>query len=374
MIRKPILVISLFCCFWSCKKTTEETTTGNEFPVTEVSSKDVVADVYFVADIQSVRNVEIRARVNGYLKSILVDEGAAVKEGQTLFRIDEEEYQARLNSATADLKSAEAAMKTAQVELERVNLLVQKNVIANTELELAQAKIDQAKAQIDQAKANEVAAKVKLNNTSIRSPFDGVINRIPSKLGSLIQEGDLLTTISDISAMNVYFRVSETDYLKFVKSRADAFERLTKTDVELVLADGSVYPGKGRIEAIESEFEEGTGALALRARFVNTDNLLRHGSSGRIKIKRSFPGALLVPQKSVMEIQDKDYVFTVDNNNMVVMQSFVPLQRFQDYYIVRQGLEKGQRIVYEGVENLREGMIVRPLAISVDEAYKSLKQ
>ena len=219
-----------------------------------------------------------------------------------------------------------------------------------------------------------MAAKVKLNNTSIRSPFDGVINRIPSKLGSLIQEGDLLTTISDISAMNVYFRVSETDYLKFVKSRADAFERLTKIDVELVLADGSIYPGKGRIEAIESEFEEGTGALALRARFVNTDNLLRHGSSGRIKIKRSFPGALLVPQKSVMEIQDKDYVFTVDANNMVVMQSFVPLQRFQDYYIVRQGLEKGQRIVYEGVENLREGMIVRPLAISVDEAYKSLKQ
>ena len=135
----------------------------------------------------------------------------------------------------------------------------------------------------------------------------------------------------------------------------------------------AICPAAG-IRHAWGEFEEGTGALALRARFVNTDNLLRHGSSGRIKIKRSFPGALLVPQKSVMEIQDKDYVFTVDANNMVVMQSFVPLQRFQDYYIVRQGLEKGQRIVYEGVENLREGMIVRPLAISVDEAYKSLKQ
>lgn len=352
-----------------CGKTTSTEESGTEVPVTKVYAMDVVTDVYFVADIRAIQNIEIRARINGYLEKIFVDEGKPVKKGQSLFKINDEEYRAQLNSALADLKSAEAELKSAEIERERVRMLVQKQVVANTEMQLADAKVDIALAHIEQAKARQVAANVKLNNTVIASPFDGMIDRIPSRLGSLISEGTLLTTLSDLSAVHVYFKVSETDYLRYVKQRPNSLDTLKKVDISLVLADGSTYPGVGRIETIESEFEEGTGVLAVRARFSNPDNILRHGSTGRVKLRRLIQDAILVPQKSVMEIQDKYYVFTVDQNNIVMMKSFVPLQRFDDFYIVGSGVEPGQAIVYEGVESLREGSVVKPVMRDVEAIY-----
>ena len=351
------------------KSSTTDKDAGNEVPVTQAHAMDVVTDIYFVADIRAVQNVEIRARINGYLEKIFVDEGKPVKKGQALFKINDEEYRAMLNSALADLKSAEAELKSAEIERERVRMLVQKQVVANTEMQLADAKVDIALAHIEQAKARQVAANVKLSNTVISSPFDGMIDRIPSRLGSLISEGTLLTTLSDLSAAHVYFKVSETDYLRYVKQRANSLDTLKKIDVSLVLADGSTYPSVGRIETIESEFEEGTGVLAVRARFGNPDNILRHGSTGRVKLRRLIPGAILVPQKSVVEIQDKYYVFTVDPSNLVMMKSFVPLQRYEDFYIVGSGVEPGQTIVYEGVESLREGSVVKPVMQKEEDIY-----
>lgn len=370
MIRVILALCALVATAGCGSKDSTTSPPGGEFPVTSVQLRDVEVDLFFVADVQAARNVEIRARVNGYLENIYVDEGNSVRQGQDLFKIDDEEYIARLNSARADIESAIASMKSAEVELARVRMLVEKNVIAKTELDLAQSKIDIAKANIDQAKANERSAMIRLEHTKVKSPFDGVINRIPSRLGSLISDGALLTTISDISSMNAYFKVSETDYLRYVKSNAKALDTLTKIAVELVLADGSLYPSKGKIEAIESEFEEGTGVLAFRARFGNPDKLLKHGSTGRIKIRRKIRQAMLVPQKSVLEIQDKNYIFLVDQNNMVVMKSFVPLQRYEDFYIVKSGLSKDQRIVFEGVENVKDGSVIKPTETNPEEIYK----
>lgn len=370
IMKRYALVCLVSLLLIACGKTTStEEESGTEVPVTKVYAMDVVTDVYFVADIRAIQNIEIRARINGYLEKIFVDEGKPVKKGQSLFKINDEEYRAQLNSALADLKSAEAELKSAEIERERVRMLVQKQVVANTEMQLADAKVDIALAHIEQAKARQVAANVKLNNTIIASPFDGMIDRIPSRLGSLISEGTLLTTLSDLSAVHVYFKVSETDYLRYVKQRPNSLDTLKKIDVSLVLADGSAYPGVGRIETIESEFEEGTGVLAVRARFSNPDNILRHGSTGRVKLRRLIQGAILVPQKAVMEIQDKYYVFTVDQNNIVMMKSFVPLQRFDDFYIVGSGVEPGQTIVYEGVESLREGSVVKPVMRDVEAIY-----
>jgi membrane fusion protein, multidrug efflux system len=365
--------VGIFLIGWGCaQKKDSGLNAPGEFPVTVVHTMDVVTDLYFVADIQALRNVEIRARVKGYLEKIYVDEGGTVSDGQLLFKIDDEEYIARLNSATANLKSAEASMKTTQIELERVRMMVEKNVLAKTELDLATAKVEIAKAGIDQAKAQIASAQINLDHTNIRSPFNGVIDRIPNKLGSLISEGTLLTTISDISAVNVYFKVSEIEFLQYIKSKANevALDTLMKIEVELVLADGSIHPAKGRIETVQSEFEEGTGALALRARFANPGNLLKHGSTGRIKIHRRIKNAILVPQKAVMEIQDKNYVFLVDENNQVQMKSFLPLQRYEGFYIVKEGLKPGQKIIFEGVGNLREGSIIKPLETKITEVYK----
>jgi membrane fusion protein (multidrug efflux system) len=372
----PIVNLVLACMtismgIWTCAPKKSGDSGAREFPVIAVNKMDVETDVYFVADIQAVRNVEIRARVNGYLEKIFVDEGGTVREGQLLFKINDEEYLAARNSAHADLKSAEAGMKSAQVEMERVRILVEKNVLAPTEMDLARAKIEIANAQIDQAKAQQAAAQIKVDQASIRSPFDGVIDRIPNRLGSLISEGTLVTTLSDISAMNVYFKVSEIDYLRFVRSNENAIDSLMKVDVELVLADGSINASKGRIETVQNEFEEGTGALALRARFANKGNLLKHGSTGRLKIHRLIKDAVVVPQKSVMEIQDKNYVFVVDKNNQVRLQSFLPLARHEGLYIVSEGLAPGERIIYEGVENLREGSVIVPVETAISAVYKT---
>ncbi|MFN4082677.1 MAG: efflux RND transporter periplasmic adaptor subunit [Bacteroidia bacterium] len=362
----PVFAVFTIILF-ACNSNQSQEKTVNDVPVTEVYTTDVTTEIEYVADIQAVQNVEIRARVEGYLEQIFVDEGKPVKKGQPLFRINDEEYAAALNSARADLKSAEAEMKTALVELERVKLLVEKNVIAKTEIDLAEAKLEIAKARIEQAKSHELAASVKLANTLIKSPFNGIIDRIPFKLGSLISEGTLLTTISDIEAVNVYFNVSEIEYLDYFKERKS--DSLFNSMVELELADGSTFNAKGRIETMESEFEPGTGALAIRARFNNKDHLLKHGSTGKVRIKQTIKNALLVPQKSVIEIQDKNYVFTVDPNNMVVLKSFRPMTRFQNFYLIQNGLQAKQKIVYEGVQNLKEGSIINPVQTDLKQVY-----
>lgn len=349
--------------------------TENQEPVKEVFytlyplQQDVDLQVDYTAGIKAIRNVEIRARVEGYLDQILVDEGQRVVKGQPLFKINDEEYKAALNKARAQIKVAEAEVASAQIELDRVRLLVEKNVVTRTELDLAQAKLEIAKARIEEARAEEARALLKLSNTEIRSPFDGVVNLIPFKMGSLIREGDLLTTLSDVSRVYAYYNVSEVEYLEGLAGEKD--DSLRRTRVELILADGSVFPVPGRIETIAGEFDKETGSIALRAVFENKDYVLKHGSTGKIRLHRFLRNALLVPQKSTIEIQDKMFVFVVENN-MVSLRSFKPLQRFGKYYIVSEGLTPQDLIVYEGVQDLQEGQVIETRLLSSEEVLKDL--
>ncbi len=376
MIKRSLLALLSISIIASCKNKenseSEANQAVNEYPVIEVVAKDITSKLEYVADIHAVQNVEIRARVEGYLEAILVDEGKTVTKGQALFQINQEEYQAELNRAKANLKSAEAETKSAKVELERVKLLVEKNVIAKTELDLAEAKLEIAKAKIEQAKADEIAASVKLANTYIRSPFNGIIDRIPFKIGSLISEGSLLTSISDIESVNAYFKVSEVEYLKYFNNKEN--DSLMNSKVQLILADGTVYPFNGKIETMETEFEIGTGALAVRAKFKNPDKVLKHGSTGKIVINEVLRNSVIIPQKSTLEIQDKNYVFLVDNNNMLIMKSFKPAQRYGDFYIVSEGLKAGDKIVFEGVQSLKEGKVIQPSMIDSKEILKELEK
>lgn len=364
-----ISVIVFSIGLFSCKKQVNDTTelnAQNQFEVIHVIRKDVITNLEYVADIQAVKNVELRARVEGYLDQILVDEGNTVRKGQVLFKINDEEYRAALNKAIANLKVARAEAQSAQIELDRVKLLVEKNVVAKTELDLAKAKLSIAEANIEEAQAEESHAAIRLSNTEIKSPFDGTIDRIPFKMGSLIREGDLLTSISDINSVYVYFNVSEIEYLEYFRSNKD--DSLFNQKVELVLADGTVYPIKGKIETMGSEFEQATGAISLRAIFNNRDNLLKHGSTGKIQLKESIKGALLVPQRSTLEIQDKLFVMVVENN-MTKLKSFDALQRYGHFYIVKSGLSEKDVIVFEGIQNLQEGSIIQPVMISEEEVF-----
>ena len=336
-----------------------------QLPVTQIIAKDTVLQHEYVADIQAVQNIELRARVPGFLEKVYVDEGQEVKKGQLLFKINDEEYKEGLAKAKANLQSALAEAKGIELEIDRLRMLVDKNVISKTEIDVAQAKLDAANSRIGAARSAVSNASIRVSYTSIRAPFDGIIDRIPHRTGSLIEQGTLLTTASNISAIYVYFNVSENEYLQYIKTKNASPEK-KNNKVKLKLADGTPYRHEGSIETVESEFKSGTGSIAFRARFPNPDKILKHGATGNIVLSNKVEDAVLVPQKAVFEIQDKNYVFLVDSTNQVKMQSFVPRTRFSSFYIVESGLKPGDRIVLEGIQSVEDGMHIDPEPVGMD--------
>ncbi len=364
----PLSALALAVALSGCSvdgKNPEKAAVPDVLPVVtlKVSEQDLFHD--YVADVQAVRNVEVRAQVAGFLEQIFVDEGRPVKKGQPLFRLNASAFQNKLSQARAAVASARAQASATRVELERVRLLVQKNIIAKTELALVASKVKDADARVADARAGEAAARLSLSYTLVRAPFDGIIDRIPLKMGSVVEEGTLLTTVSDLHEVYAYFNVGESEYLQYVKARQKHPERHSDS-VRLTLADGSAYPQMGRIETTESEFNPNTGSLAFRARFANPKRMLKHGASGRIRLTNTLPSALLLPQKSVFEIQDQNYVYVVDKTGAVHMRSFTPQTRTGNFYVVKEGLKAGDQVVYEGVAGLKDGQKISPRPVHLD--------
>lgn len=361
------LVCMLGCLYaagCSVKGNQNEKQNDAALPVLQLGYRDTLLHRSYVATINACQHVELRAKVDGFLEKILVDEGQLVKKGQPLFQLNDAEFKVQLAEASAAVASARAEVKAAEVEMGRVKTLVSKHVLSSSELELAKTRLAAANAKEAEALAQQEKARIKLSYTLIRAPFNGLIDRIPLKMGSLIAEGTLLTTVSDIHAMHAYFNVSENEYLNYVKS-GQTTNRMGQT-VHLVLADGSDYAHAGKVETMEGEFERTTGSIAFRASFPNPDKLLKHGASGKVLLTAAVPKALLIPQRSVFEIQDKNYVFVLNKDNTVRMKSFVPDTRIEDFILVKEGLADGDKIVYEGVQNIREGSRVVPRHISLD--------
>lgn len=359
------LFFSVLLSSCSSRQETKQSDEKPAFPVMQLSLQDATLDRDYASNLEAVQNVEVRARIAGYLDKIWVDEGQPVHKGQLLFQLNAAEYQVAVAKAQASLESAFAQSRSSAVEMERVKLLVDKDVISPSELKLAKAKVEAAHAAIDEAKAALANARLMVSLASIRAPFDGVINRIPFKQGSLIEQGSLLTTVTDIREMYAYFNVSEKEYLSFIKKRRDP-EKATAREVELLLADDSHYPYKGKIETTETIFEGNSGTIAFRARFPNPNRLLRHGATGTIRLATEVDDALLVPQKAVFDVQDKSYVYVVDANNKVKTRSFIARSRVDKFFIVQSGLRPGERIVYEGTQNIKDGMTIDPKPLSAD--------
>ncbi len=349
-------LVYLFTNLVSCTSTTSKGTTDQVevFPVINPIIKDTVYVNEYVADIQSFRHVEIRARVGGFIEKIYVDEGQWVKSGQPLFSIGSKGYEADVLKAKASLKSAIADSKTASVQLENVKILVEQKIVSQSELDLAEATLAALEAKIEEARSEIANSEFKLSHTVIKAPFGGVINRIPHKTGSLVDEGTLLTAISDNEQVYAYFNMSEKEYLNLGP------ENLTEQKVSLVLANGALYSHEGLIETVDGEVEKNTGNIAFRAKFPNPKLLLKHGFSGKIKVQRKLVGAILVPQKSTFEIQDKTYIYVVDEANTIRMKSIVPKMRLPQFYVLESGLDATDRLLYEGTQLVREGDTIVP--------------
>tara|TARA_R110002049_G_scaffold55917_4_gene154601 strand:- start:4365 stop:5588 length:1224 start_codon:yes stop_codon:yes gene_type:complete len=355
-----------------------------EVPVFTLSPKSIEVPQTYVCDLQAIQFVEVRSKVEGFVEKIYVDEGQSVKKGQPLFQLSSAEYNELVNSAKAKLMQAKAEEKSATLEVERLKVLVDKKIYSQSELELAQSKKDMAQSSILEAESMLKNAQVGLSYTTVKAPFDGIVDRIPYKTGSLVKSGDLLTNITDISEIFAYYRITENEYLEFMRGELDkgsdneqmnqqVKETLQKEqeEISLIMSDGVVYPYKGKLETMEADFEQGTGSIALRVRFPNPDQLIKHGASGKVQMKSMLHDVFLIPQKSTFEIQEYNYVYLVDSENKVNVRSFRPMGRHGLFYIA-QDFKPNDKVVLEGIQLLKDDVTVKTNPVGEDEIYKSL--
>jgi RND family efflux transporter MFP subunit len=356
----------LFCLITASCKSEKKADTVDTYRVVNPIVKDAAYNSEYVTEIHSVKYVEVRSKVKGYIEKIHVDEGQPVKEGQLLFTLNFLELEKELQKAKAVYKNAIADLKAAEVELTNVKRLVEKKIVSKTELDVTRAKLDALKADVEEAKAHKEQAALHLSLAQIKAPYNGIINRIPNKAGSLIVEGDILTSISDNREVFAYFNLSEIDYLNYMTNG----EKETKT-VSLKLANDVLYGYKGKIEMIESEFDRTTGNIAFRARFPNPHAILKHGANGKVIVSKKLKSALLIPQKSTFEIQDKLYVFVVNQEGVLEQRNIIPKMRFPDFYVVKSGLSKVEKILFEGAENKKDGNKIHPVLIDLAKVMRS---
>jgi membrane fusion protein (multidrug efflux system) len=340
-------------------------------PVLTVRTSPATTFQEFSTALEGNRDIEIRSQVDGAIDRIYVDEGAYVKKGQLLFHINDRPYREQLNTARANVAAAKANLANAQINVSRLAPLVQSNIISEVQLKTAQAAYDAAAANVSQAEAMVRNAQINLGYASIKAPANGYIGRIPFKTGSLVgtTTAEPLTVLSDIKEMHAYFSLSENDFIQFKKLfPGHSIEEKIKAmpPVELVLADNSVYPVKGKVELASGQFNNGMGSISFRARFQNTDGLLRSGNTGKIRIPHATAAALIVPQEATFELQDRVFVFVVGDSNKVASVPITTTGKSGNYYLVDNGIKSGEKIVYSGLDRLQDGTVIQPQPISMD--------
>ncbi|MFT3994856.1 MAG: efflux RND transporter periplasmic adaptor subunit [Dysgonomonas sp.] len=351
---KYILNIALIIIvFYSCNSYKEQENTGQSrsLPVIELELDSITLYTEYPARIEGKVNVDIRTRIDGYIQAIYVEEGAYVKAGQILFKIDDRTYTEALNSANAQLANAE-------LEVNKYRMLSQNNVTSDFQLKTAEATYKIAKSAAETARIN-------LNFTTVKAPVNGFIGLIPKRIGNLVSSNDTqpLTTLSDINEVYTYFSMSEKDFLLFNSQYqgASVNEKIAKMEnVSLVLADNSIYPSKGKIDMVNGSFDEGTGAISMRATFENTNRLLRTGNTGRIIIPRKVSNILLVPVLSTMDLQNKILVWRLTGDNKAERISITISGKQGDFYIVKEGIKAGDRIVAKELETVIDGETIQP--------------
>jgi membrane fusion protein (multidrug efflux system) len=311
----------------------------------------------YVGQVQAARHIELRARASGVVEAIAVDEGQVVEAGQVLIRINARGAQLERERATAAVASAAAELDAVEIERASTALLAERGVVSATELRQATAKVAVVAAQLEEAKAAEKQATVRAELAVIRAPFTGVLGRLPHKVGSVVDEEQLLTTLTDASETLVYFKASEQEYLAL-----NARGPVTGRAVRFLKADGVEHEVPGVIDAVDSTFDTTSGSIALRARLKNDSGALRHGNTGKVVLTERWDDALVIPQRATFEQQDQTYVYVVDNENVVHAQRITPRTRSNGDFILDGGLAVDARIVLEGIQHLRDGarIAVRP--------------
>ncbi|GAA4434127.1 efflux RND transporter periplasmic adaptor subunit [Ravibacter arvi] len=320
----------------NCGSEKHEAEADTKLLVTTPLKKDTLSVKEYVSQIRSISHIELRTLEKGYLQKIFVDEGQFVRKGQLMFQIMPLILEAEQQKAKAEANFAE-------IEYRNTKSLADSNVVSRNELALAKAKLDKANAEL-------ALANVHLGFTEIRAPFDGIMDQLQVRLGSLLDEGDLLTTLSDNRKMWVYFNVPEAEYLDYKSHQA----KNRPGEVKLRMANNQLFNHPGIVETIEADFNNETGNIAFRATFPNPEGLLRHGQTGNILIDAPLVNALIIPQKATFEVLEKKFVFVVDKDSKVHTREIVIGAEIPDLYVITEGLSENDKILLEGIRKVKE--------------------
>ncbi|MEA1849272.1 efflux RND transporter periplasmic adaptor subunit [Chryseobacterium sp. MHB01] len=376
----------------ACKKEAPKQDGPKPYPVVNVEAKNIVGYQTFPATIQGKVNNDVRAKIQGYITQVLVDEGQYVTKGQPLFRLETNilnenaaASKAGIGAAESNIAAAQAAVSAANVEVNKLKPLVQKNIISNVQLQTAQANLAQAQAQLKQAQAaksqavaNYKGVEANIQYSIIRAPISGVIGKLPLKVGSLVGPSDQtpLTTISDTSEIYAYFSMNEKEYFDFLEKSVGATmpEKIKNLPmVELQLANGSIYPEKGRIEAITGQIDPTTGTIQFRVSFTNAQKLLSNGNSGTIRFPQHYDNVLVVPESATYEQQGIVYVYKVDKSDTARNVVVNVIDRIDNMALIKSGVNKGETVIAAGIGGLKPGTAVKKQPVKMDSLVQSIK-
>ena len=331
----------------------------NEYPVVTVESQNSSTQTSYPATIKGVQDVEIRPKVAGFITRVCVKEGQAVGAGQLLFVIDNETYQAAVRQAQASVNTATAQCNTAKLTMDNNQRLFDQNVIGEYELESAKNSYASAQAQLAQARAVLASAKETLSFCYVKSPSSGVVGNLPYKVGAMVSSASspALTTVSNNSAMEVYFSMTEKDMLELTKTSGSANAAIAQMPpVKLMLADGTIYGHEGHVSKASGVIDPATGSVQLIAHFANPERLLKSGGSGNIVMTRDSRSSIIIPQSVVAEVQNKKFVYVVGKDNKVKYTEItVSPHNDGNTYVVTDGLKVGDRYVTNGITKLTDG-------------------
>ena len=362
--NKMMLVAAVATLLVSCGGGGGRPTFGdNEFPVDTIGVQSASLQSTYPATINGIQDVEIRPKVSGFLTQINVTEGQTVSAGQVLFVIDNETYQAQVRQAQAAVNTAQSAVNTAKLTFDNTKQLHASKVVGDYELQTAENTYLSAQAQLSQAQAALASAKEALSFCYVKSPAKGVVGTLPLKKGALVSASSVLTHVSDISTMDVYFSMTEKDMLAMSQGEGGlngAIENFPS--LKLQLADGSIYGYDGHVSSISGVIDRSTGSVQLKAQFPNPDKLLKSGGSGTIIIPRTADASIVIPQSVVMEVQNKKFVYLLkDSNKVAYTEITVDPQNDGNNYIVTSGLKVGDKYVTNGITKLNDGMEIVPI-------------
>ena len=392
-VRMFLFITAWSLLFFACKKSNPSTPPNvvKSYPVITVEDRTLSSYKEYPVNIEGQNNNDVRAKVSGYIKSVLVDEGQIVTKGQVLFRLETNMLNQNASAARsgviaaqANVKAAEASVVAAQVEVSKIRPLVEKKIISQVQLETAnanllsaQSQLRQAEAMLNQAKANNNSINENIAYAVIRSPINGVVGKLPLKVGSLVGPSDQtpLTTVSDINILYAYFSMNESDYLDFLEKSPgkSVAQKLKNLDaVTLILANEKPYNHKGKVEAVTGQIDPTTGTIRFRASFPNPERLLSNGNSGKIRMPFSYPNVITIPESSTFEQQGKVIVYKVEADSVVSTVINV-LDRVNNFAVVGSGLKKGDQIVASSISGLRTGTKIKANHVNMDSIVKELK-